>query len=154
MLKSNPPYAIWSVWKYLGLYEKLFFLSLCIVGAYFLFSAAAALFQLGSRSRNLQAAAASAHVRLSALQKQTVRFEQVLGAAFYLFGLLLFLDLQRAYITVDESRTPVGWLIVMNFAIQFAYAANVFFVFLILFIVKWFVSGRVKAYGSMFNVEA
>jgi hypothetical protein len=32
MLKSNPPYAIWSIWIYLPFSQKLLFLVVCLVG--------------------------------------------------------------------------------------------------------------------------
>jgi hypothetical protein len=60
-------------------------------------------------------------------------------ATFYLLGLVLFVGLQLAYITIDNSKTPVGWIFLQNFVIYFAFAANVFLVFLIHF-VQWFVS--------------
>jgi len=65
--------------------------------------------------------------------------QHFIGAAFYLLGLVLFVGLQLAYITIDNSKTPVGWIFLQNFVIYFAFAANVFLVFLIHF-VQWFVS--------------
>ena len=40
MLKSNPPYAIWSIWIYLPFLQRLLFLVVCLVCIYSIFSAA------------------------------------------------------------------------------------------------------------------
>ena len=60
--------------------------------------------------------------------------------AFFLFGVVLFESLQWAYVTIDNSKTPVGFLILKNFLPHFAFAFNVFFIFLILHVAEWFVS--------------
>jgi hypothetical protein len=38
-----------------------------------------------------------------------------------------------------------------NFFLYFAFAANAFFIFLVLHLVQWFVSGRVRAYALRLN---
>jgi hypothetical protein len=44
-------------------------------------------------------------------------------------------------------------LILENFFVYFAFATNVFFVFLVLHSVQWFVSGRVHAYTQRLNAK-
>ena len=39
LLKSSPPFALWSIWRYLPFAQKLFLLILCVVGVYSLVSA-------------------------------------------------------------------------------------------------------------------
>jgi hypothetical protein len=130
------------------LLQKLFFLALCVLAIYSLVSAAVTMARLPT-------------INTKVIQQKEILFpfngpwrhfangspmQQFTGAALYLFGLVLFLGLQRAYFTIDNSSTPGGWLILENFVIYFAFAANVFFVFLILHFVQWFISTRVDAY--------
>ena len=150
----SPPYAIWSIWRHIGFCEQLLFLALCVLGVYFLFSVMMALTWPRKSSPHLRARSLPTRAHLSALQKRTAIFEKLLLAAFYLFGLALFVGLQQAYLDLHDDKTPVVWLVVQNFAVQFAYAANVFFVFLVLHLAKWFVEGRVSAYSTMLKTEA
>lgn len=90
---------------------------------------------------------ASIQRAVAALHKRCTDVQQLIRATFYLFGFVLFLGLQLAYLTVDTSRTPVGWHVLENLVVYFAFAANVFFVFLILHFAQWFVSGRVYSYA-------
>jgi hypothetical protein len=150
MFKSNPPYAIWSIWLYLPALQKLLFLVLCVLGLYCLFSAAITITRLRTIPRLLQKNEdfASIHRALAAHRKRATNMQRFIGAVFYLFGLVLFVGLQSAYFTIDSSRTPAAWVVLQNFVIYFAFAANVFLVFLILHLVQWFVSGRVDARSS------
>jgi hypothetical protein len=148
MFNSNPPYALWSIWKYLPILPRLFFLILCVVGIYSLFSAGVTIVGLRVAATILQKEnTASAERAVAALDKRCTNVRQLIGATFYLFGFVLFLGFQWAYITLDESRTPVGWLVLQNLEVYFAFAGNVFPVFLILHLVQWFVSGRVNAHS-------
>ena len=148
MLRSNPPYALWSIWIYLDPVQKLFLLTLCIAGIYFLFSSTVIVARLRAMtSLGQKEDRASMQRSLAAPYTRYTNAQQLIRATFYLFGLVLFFGLQRAYLTIDESKTPVGWLILENFVIHFAFAANVFSVFLTLHLVQWFVSSRLRAYN-------
>ncbi|MFZ0796614.1 MAG: hypothetical protein WAM98_02415, partial [Terriglobales bacterium] len=71
------------------------------------------------------------------------------GALFYLFGFVLFLNLQLAYWTIGgDPRTPVGWLIIDNLLVVFAFGANVFFLFTVIHLTLWFATVRVNACAS------
>jgi hypothetical protein len=155
MFKSNLPYAIWTIWPHLSLLDKLFFLLLCAIGIYFLIFAALATARLRAvQNATLREDAISVQRRLAALQERSTKLQQMISAAFYLFGFVLFFGLQSAYITIELSNTPVGWLVLRNFQIYFAFAANVFFVFLIIHFVQWFASGRVAAYSSRLDAQS
>jgi hypothetical protein len=52
--------------------------------------------------------------------------------------------MQWAYMIIDNSNTPVGWLILQNFLTHFAFAFNVFVTFLILHVAGWFVSSSIN----------
>jgi hypothetical protein len=144
---SNLPYALWSIWAYLPILHRLFFLVLSLVSIYALFSATMIMVRLRLISNHRQVEkACSVHRSLAALHVRSANLRQLIGATFYLFGFIFFLTLPLATKTLD-SRTPVGWLILENFFIYFAFATNVFFVLLTLHSVQWFVTSRVQATG-------
>ncbi len=87
---------------------------------------------------------AGAHSSLPTLRERSLRLQMLINAAFYLFGVVLFLSLQRAHITLDSSRTPVGLLVLENFQVRFAFAFNVFVAFFFLHVIGWFVSALVR----------
>ena len=70
---------------------------------------------------------------------------QLIVGTFYLFGFVFFLGLHSAFITLGDGKLPVGALILRNLVVYFAFAGNVFFVFLVLHSVQWFVSRSVRA---------
>ena len=152
MLKSSPPYAIWSIWLYLPILQKLLFLVLCMVGIYSLYCAAVTMVSLRAFTNAPQRNdPASIQRSITSLRMRSTKLQQLIGACFYLFGFVLFVGLQWAHVTLGHSSTPVGWEILENLTIYFAFAANVFFVFLVLHLVQCFVAGRVDAYASRLN---
>lgn len=141
----NLSYALWSIWIELPLLHKLFFLVLFVVGAYSLFSATRVLWRL----RTLMASGHSKDVtaiqnEVAGLSARSANMRHLITAAFYLFGIVFFWGLRFTLWTPD-SKTPVGILILENFFLYFAFAANAFFVFLILHLVQWFVSARLQS---------
>ena len=150
---SNPPYTLWSIWGYLPFLHRLFFLILSVVSIYSLFSATVIMVRLRSILNQRQIEDDSSLQRsMAALQTWSANVRQLIGATFYLFGFVFFLGLPLALRTLDSSR-PVGILILENFFIYFAFATNVFFIFLILHSVQWFVSGRLHAYAMSLNAR-
>jgi hypothetical protein len=149
MFKSIPPYGIWSIWPELSLLSKAFFVGLCSLGLYSVLSAlnAARRIRISTATPEKQDIE-TVPTALAVLRRKAERLHQTVGAAFYLFGFLLFLGLQDAYKTTVNSATPVGWLILENFMIHFAFAANVFFVLLLLHVAQWRLFLWVDAYGS------
>ncbi len=49
------------------------------------------------------------------------------------------------------ARPPFGVLVLENFFLYFAFAADAFFIFLVLHSVQWFVSSRLRAYAFRLN---
>jgi len=140
MLNPCYPAPIWLIWKELPLSEKLPFLFLCVVGGYSFFLAATVL-----RFQNT-ATVGRFRKRIRNLQKATV-------AAFYLFGLGLFANLQFSYCIIGGDRSvPIGWLVVRNFQLHFAFADNVFLILLIVHVVQWFLANRVSALRSQLSL--
>jgi hypothetical protein len=148
MPRTNPPYAIWSIWLYLPLMQKVLSIGLCVFGVYSLYSAAVTVLNLRSlASVPHKKGDPSIRRTFAMLRSRCNKLQQYIGAAFYLFGLVLFLGLQRAYFTIELSNTPVGSLILENFVVCFAFAANVFLILLVLHFVQWFASGLVGAFA-------
>lgn len=135
MLISNPPYPFWSTWIYLSTSERLFLVLLGALCVYVLYSGAIALSCAGHR--------ANAET-MAALRKRSAKVEKLRATAFFLFGVVLFENMQWSYVTIDNSKTPGGWLVLQNFLPHFAFGFNVFLIFLILHIVGWLVSGLVN----------
>lgn len=131
MLDASHPASIWLIWPYLSWLERLSFLVFCILGVCWLFLAVTVV-----RSRNT----APIQENVVRIRKRLRNLQQATLAAFYLFGLVLFAGLQFAYFTIEHSSTPVGWLVVRNFQIHFAFAGNVFLVLLTFHFVQWFVA--------------
>jgi hypothetical protein len=88
---------------------------------------------------------------VAALQARSANLRQLILATFYLFGIVFFFGLRSALWTPDNNSTPGGMLILENFFLHFAFAANAFFIFLVLHSVQWFVSGRVQARALRVN---
>ncbi|MFY9675451.1 MAG: hypothetical protein WAK13_13415 [Terriglobales bacterium] len=148
MFRSNPPYAIWSIWIYLPFLQKLLFLVACLVSIYSILSAAVVVGRLRTISSQPQNEDIPSFQRaVAALHKRCTNVQQLIGATFYLFGVVLFVGFQGAYNSVGKSTDP-GWFIIDNFVIYFAFAANLFLIFFLIHCIQWFVSGRVHACAS------
>lgn len=138
MLDQSHLAPIWLIWPYLSVLEKSSFLALCIVGFYWLFLAATVV-----RFRTT----ASAQGELVRIHTRIRTVQQATAAVFYVFGFVLFAGFQFAYFTIEDSSTPVAWLVVRNFQAHFAFADNVFLLLLIFHLVQWFVANRVGTLG-------
>lgn len=133
-------YAIWSIWSQLGSLYKLYWLLLSLVSFYFLFSAVSIVRYIrASNDRGVLAGTSRIQV-----ETRIVDLRQVISAMFFVFGALFFVALPTAFDTLALSKWPqieyVG-----NFRLHFAFAANVFFVLLLLHCVQWAISSRLNA---------
>jgi hypothetical protein len=126
-------FFLWSIWIALLLMNKLFFMFLAGKSFYSLVSGARnlpRLRHLGNQGRF--ADAITLQRSLLSLHARAVNVNELIDAAFFLFGFVFFLGLRLAFRTPDDSRIPVGALVMQNFLPRFAFAANVFFVLLAL----------------------
>ena len=142
MLDPSHPAPIWLIWPNLSLLERLSFLALCTLGVYWLFLAVTVV-----RFRNT----APLRENFVRIRKRVRNLQQATVAAFYLFGFVLSAGFLDAYFTIEHSSTPVGWLVVRNFQIHFAFAGNVFFILLTFHFVQWFVANRIETLGLQSN---
>jgi hypothetical protein len=151
---SNLHQTLWSIWGDLPILPKLFFMILTLVSIYTLFSAVVIMVRLRALANRRQVEdAASIQRSLAALQARLVNVRQLVGSTFYLFGFVFFLALPLATIILDNSRISLDTLILRNFLMYFAFASNVFFIFLVLHSVQWIVSSRVHARALRLNAE-
>ena len=147
-------YTLWSIWLYLPLLLKLFFLVLALVSFYTLFSAAVTMVRLRSLSdkRHVEDES-SLHRSLATLDARSSNLRQLVGATFFLFGFVFFLKLPLIFVTPESRSISVGVLVFDNLQRFFAFAYNAFFVFLVLHCIQWFVSDRVHATAIRLNTK-
>ena len=137
---------LWFSWRDLSLAARFFVLVLASASVYLVFSCSVVLTRVHSRRNPREPQDTSAGQRsMQELQTRCLNMGQLIRTTFYLFGLVFFFMLPGATQTVQHSKIPVGTLILRNFANDFAYAADMFFVFLVLSLIQWFVSARVRA---------
>ena len=139
----DPPYALWSIWKELSFLQQFFTLTLSAVSLYTVVQAILTIVQLRSM-RTLRPAENNMAIRTSIAAHRKVwnNVRQLIRAAFLLFRFILFLGLQYVGKTLGDGPTLLGTEVLGNFIMSFAFAANVFFVFLVLHLVQWFVYCR------------
>jgi hypothetical protein len=154
MFIPNEPFPLWTIWRSISFLERLFFLALLLVSIYCLFSAAKTILRLRStRGLNPDQDRASIQLSFVGLRKRLANVRQTIGAAFYLFGFVLFTNLATIGNTVASSKTPTGYYILQNFLLQCAVAANAFFVFLVLHLIQWFVTRQVNSCSEGLRVS-
>jgi len=142
MFDPSSPTRIWGVWPYLSSLERLLLIGLIVLGAYVLFSAVFTVLRVRKGGELRSGVNAQT---LTALRKRSTRVDKLIAMAFYLFGWVLFSSLHGAYSTIINGKAPVVERgILQDFEPHFAFAANAFFVFLMLYVVAWFISSRVS----------
>jgi len=139
----NPPYAVWSIWQSCGWVERIVLL---LVGGLIVYSLRSAVLTV-VRLRALRAVGVAegldvAKTSILNLQKRWVRIRQATAATFCVFGLVLFLVLQ---IDGDMGLASAANPVLRNFIESCAFAANVFFGFLLVHVIQWIMSSRISA---------
>jgi hypothetical protein len=154
MIRLSPPYGIWTIWKELFVIPKLTFLAVFVLCIYSLWTTVATVMRLRDLAEaSHEVEIASVKNALAALNKRCTKLQQFNGALFYVFGFILFLSLQWAYMTIGTSTAPVAWLIMDNLLVVFAFGANVFFLFAVIHLTLWFATGRVNARASKLSAH-
>jgi hypothetical protein len=90
---------------------------------------------------------------VAALHNRSANVRHVIGATFYLFGVVFFLGLQSAPLVLGHSADPLRMEILPTFVVLFAFAANVFLVLFVLHLVSWFVCNRLNSSWLHSNVR-
>jgi len=144
MLTTSQYFPEWSsVWQSSPLLIRLFLLLVllpCVYTGYFALPALAQLRSLRAMPKD-----ESLQKSLARLDRRSANLRQVITGILYLFGFVIFVQLQIAFST-PESNRPIGLIVLDNFREDFRIAAFVFLVFLVLHSVQWFVSTRIRKF--------
>jgi len=133
----DPPYALWTIWRQLSLLDHGIVLILGAVFVYCVFSTVRTMLRLHTVWNLPNQNIATVREALALLATRYARLRQVIAATFYLFGLVLFLGLENIANFVGDGKEPLGVYVLDNFLLLCAFAANVFFVFLVLHSIQW-----------------
>jgi len=142
MFDPSIPAPIWLVWPHLSYLERIFLLLLILLSIYVLFVSATTVWAVGKLGRR-NGVGADANEPVAVLRRRSARVDKLITTALYLFGVVLFWGLQRAYFTIDNSKATGESIILMNFGPRFVFAGDVFFVLLVLHAVGWLISHRI-----------
>jgi hypothetical protein len=141
----DPPYAVWSLWRDCGWLEKLVLMLLGGLITYSLLAAIVTIVRIHSLKTPKPLVRADPESSLKALQRHWNHIGQATHAAFYLFGLVLFLVLQNVAMIPGDGGP--GWAanrVLQNFILSCAFAANAFLGFLTVHMIRWFISTRIS----------
>jgi len=125
----------------LGVLPRLFVEFLFAIAAYCLFVSFRTAFRLRTiEKHHLNETVMPIEGALAPLYRSLANTRQVIWATFYIFGVVLFLNLQFIQHTLGAGSVA-GELkqILGNFMMCCAFAANVFFILLVLHIAQWLV---------------
>jgi hypothetical protein len=133
------PYWLWTIWPELGFLNRVFLVVMGLLTAYSLALLAMMMKHRRQSARNANGPA------LAALRERCGTLRQIIGAAFYAFGILLFIDLQLAPMVGGDHNAFPAAAILSSFILHFAFAANVLCAFLFLHLVTWWVLAQAKS---------
>jgi len=133
----DPPYALWTIWRQLSFLNHGLVLILGTVFAYCFFSTVRTMLLLYSVWNRPNQDGEPVRDAIAVLATRYGTLRQVIGATFYLFGLVLFLGLENITNILGERSDPLGIYVLDNFLLLCAFAANVFFIFLVLHSIQW-----------------
>jgi hypothetical protein len=137
----DPPYALWSIWRQLSLLNRGLILVLAGVLVYSVFSTFRTLLRLRSVWNRPNESPTAVREEIVALATRHATVQQVIRTAFYLFGLVLFIGMESIANVLADGKQPLGVYVLENFLLLSAFAANVFFIFLVLHLIQWAGSG-------------
>jgi hypothetical protein len=147
MFNGTPQYGFWVAWRFFSVSQKLFLLALFALSVYTVYCLAKTVSCIrATKERNDEESRKVAEQILSALQRRSSRLQNLIGTAFYVFGIVLFATLQWSYVTLDQSRSSIVWTVLSDFQTSFIFAFNVFTLFLILHVLRWMTSGFVDRF--------
>jgi hypothetical protein len=145
MYISSEPLDPRIFWPILPLLSKLYILFLCIVTIYTLYFLTRILLRLYALKKLCYSSEPHSELRaLAALRRIDTNIHQLILFTFFLFGVIFFLQIPAAFILGDSEAFPLSGIL-QDLFIYFAFAVEVFFVFLFLHSAHWFVSARLRA---------
>ncbi len=149
MLIASPPYWLWSIWPDLSVLNHLFFVVLSAVALYCVWSSINIL--VSARTlRKVRPAEGVGPTRepMTALRNHAENMRQAIGAATYLFGFVFFVGLQFAPRTLGDGPSRLETQVLRTFVLLFAFAANVFLIFLAVHLLSWFACRQIQLLRS------
>jgi len=148
MYDYPPPVSLWSVWPHLTAWEKIFLWALGGLCAYVLFSVAITLRRIRKTRGSIHDGnSAEVESLFLTLRKRSTNLQKLIESALYLFGVVLFLSFQWAYVILETSNSTIESLVLRNFVAHFVFAFHVFFVLLFLHLMNWIVSNSIDTFG-------
>jgi Na+-transporting methylmalonyl-CoA/oxaloacetate decarboxylase gamma subunit len=133
----DPPYALWTIWHQLSLLNRGIVLILGVVFVYCVFSTVRTMLRLYTVWNRPAQEQQTVRDAIAVLATRYSRLRQVIGATFYLFGLVLFVGLESITNVLGDGKEPIGIYVIDNFLLLCAFAANVFLIFLVLHSIQW-----------------
>jgi len=133
----DPPYALWTIWRALSTLNRGLVLILGVVFVYCIFSTVRTMMRLHSVWNRPNQDRTTVSDAVAALATRHGRLRQVISATFYLFGLVLCLGMENITNFLGDGKEPLGVYVLDNFLLLCAFAANIFFIFLVLHSVQW-----------------
>ncbi|MFL6300477.1 MAG: hypothetical protein ACJ71N_07710 [Terriglobales bacterium] len=126
--------AIWGIWHQLSVVYKFFYVLLLGLSLYAVTSIGIIL-KTGVLLESNQA--------LHKLRIRSRRTRDLIISAVFLFGVVFFQALTEPTYTLDFALTLQNRIILQTFQVHFAYAANVFFLFVVVYLLQAFASRRI-----------
>jgi hypothetical protein len=139
-------YGFPAFWRSLGTLTRLLCIVILISSIYCLYSALKVLLRIHSlRKSDPSRGSNSIQLSLAGCRTSLANIRQVRDFTFYLFGFMLFANLQTIAVSADHSKIPLGYYILQNFFFECALAQSVFLIFIMLHLIQWFVASRVAS---------
>ena len=150
----DPPYALWTIWRALSTLNRGLIVILAAVFVYCIFSTLRTMLRLHSIWNRAEQDRKAVSDTVAALATRYTRMRQVISATFYLFGFVLFLGLESITNVLGDGTDPLGVYVLNNFLLLCAFAANVFFIFLVLHSVQWVGSAVLDSLSRRVSLRA
>jgi hypothetical protein len=133
----DPPYPLWTIWRQLSLLDHALVLILGAVFVYCLLTTIRTMLRLHAVWNRPRQDRATVCEALAVLATRYAGLRQLIAATFYFFGVVLFLGMESLTNVIDEGKDPLGVIVLDKFLLLSAFAANVFFIFLVLHFMQW-----------------
>jgi hypothetical protein len=125
-------YTIRSIWGQLGFPNRLFGLVMSLVSAWMLIFTARIWVRLRSRmARREEENVTSSRRSLTDLEDRLKNVRQFIGAAFYLFWLLFFIQFPHDMLRTESGRLSLGMAMLGTLSTDFAFGAYIVLVLLV-----------------------
>jgi len=134
-----------SYWLQLPFFGKFFAFFLFMVAVYVLSALTGIWYRLhSSRNHTSEGESSSAERTLRIFQNKSATLHQLIFFAALVFGLIFFVQIPAAFVSVVNSKFLPWNEYFQNLAVQFPFAADVFIVLIILHVAEWITSTHLR----------